>query len=101
MDQIVIANVRGKPLAERPGNSIKADLAAEVPIGDAVFNDWLRKRNGKLLAPIVVRCGDVHGQPTIHQPLRYRPGNSARPASKRTDRGNNMQYLQAPTPFSQ
>ena len=66
MDQIVIANVRGEPLAERPGNSIKADLAGEVPIGDAVFNDRPRKKNVKLLAPIVIRCGDVYGQPTIY-----------------------------------
>jgi len=85
MNQIVIAYVRGKPLAERPGDCIKADLAPEIPIGNTVFNDWPRKRNGKLLSAIVVRCGDVHGQPMIQQLLRDRPGNSARPTSKRTD----------------
>src|ERR1700730_6682700 len=97
MDQVVVAHMRGKPLGERPGNGIKADLAPEVPKGDTVFHSWPPAGNRKLFRPVVVRGGNVHGDAMIHQPLRDRPGSNARSASKRTDRRNDMQYLQAPT----
>lgn len=98
VNQIVIAHMRGKPLGERPGNPIKADLAPEVPISDSVFYDWPPERNRKLSSPVITRCGDIDGDAMIHQLLSDRPGSNARATSKRTDRRNDMNYLQARTP---
>src|SRR5579864_4996598 len=56
MDQIVVANVRGEPLPQRPGKCVEADLTGEIPISNTVLHHWLRERNSKLIATIIIRC---------------------------------------------
>jgi hypothetical protein len=98
----VFESMRAAPQSRRSAPPVPRHSGDFVMDAHSIRNNHgLPVRNRKVSRPVIIRCGDVHRDAMIHQPLSDRTSSNARAASKRTDRRNNMKFFNSARPLEQ